>query len=83
MKKVYGKPYAYVETFEVSQHIASCEFNYRGHKDPTQNTCYAVGSDPDYGNQTIFLIEGSCEKVVEDYCNYNAADGNTPVSTSY
>ena len=83
MKKVYEKPYAYVETFEVSQHIASCEFNYRGNTDPTINSCYAVGSDPDYGDAKIFLVQGTCDVAVEDYCNYNAADSNTPVATSY
>lgn len=83
MKKVYEKPYAYVETFEVSQHIASCEFNYRGNTDP--NSCYAVGSDPNYGTAKVFLVQGTCDTVVEDYCSYNAGDSvsNTPVATSY
>lgn len=81
MKKVYEKPYAYVETFEVSQHIASCDFNIRGNQ--SVENCYAVGNDPEYGNGKVFLLAGTCDIVVEDYCNYNAADGNTPVSTSY
>lgn len=81
MKKVYEKPNVYIETFELSQHIASCDFNIRGEQN-VQN-CFAVGEDPDYGTAKVFMLTGTCDVVVEDYCNYNAADGNTPVATSY
>lgn len=81
MKKVYEKPNVYIETFQVSQHIASCDFNIRGQADP--ENCYAVGSDPDYGTAKIFQVTGTCDVIVGDYCNYSSADGNTPVATSY
>ena len=79
MKKVYEKPYVYVETFEVSQHIASCEFNIRGAQSAEE--CYAGGEDT--GNTKLFVTSGVCDVFVEDYCNYNAADSNTPVATSF
>lgn len=79
MKKVYEKPYAYVETFEVSQHVASCEFNIR--ESQSAESCYAVGNES--GGARVFVTSGVCDVIVEDYCNYNAADSNTPVATSY
>lgn len=78
MKKVYEKPYAYIETFELSQSIASCEFNVRGSQDVVN--CYAVGDE--YGTAKLFLSTGTCEVIEEGYCNYNAADA-TPVFSSY
>ena len=81
MKKVYEKPNAYIETFELSQHVASCDFNIRGNTDV--QSCYAVGSDPDYGTAKVFMTSGICDVIVEDYCNYNSVEGNTPLATSY
>lgn len=84
MKKVYEKPYVYVESFEVSQHIASCDFNIRGSQ--SVENCYAVESDDagyETGGAKIFMVSGMCDVTTEEYCNYNSVQMGIPTSTSY
>lgn len=86
MKKVYEKPSAYIETFELSQHIADCTLNVRGQGvDPTGTTdgCYAVYSGSDlYEGIRFFTTSSACTTDATDvgYCTYNAAD---PTFNSY
>ena len=44
--KSYEKPRAYIERFELSQHIAACAWDMSNQSD--QNNCTAE-SDPDWG----------------------------------
>ena len=43
MKKVYERPYAYIENFELSQHIASCTLNVKEQGNILD--CYAIYED--------------------------------------
>lgn len=73
MKKVYEKPQIYMERFELSQSIASCYYNFnRSSNDP--NTCTATEGDYGY---TVFLNEGICTNIEDDYCYEGAAGTNT------
>lgn len=78
MKKVYTKPTAQIETFEMSQYIASCIFNVQGKNTPEE--CYAVASDPLFSPSKVFM-SGLCETSEESYC-YGNMTGATPVFTS-
>ena len=72
MKKSYEKPSVYIETFELNQHIASCDFIVNSQD---VGSCYAVGSN-DYftPNDKLFLpVNAVCETPAEDYCTYNGS----------
>lgn len=83
MKKVYEKPYAYVETFELNQHIASCEFIIRNNTDPSADGCYAEASDSLYGDAKLFFSgKTECQAYESSACAYTSTDG-LPVFNSY
>lgn len=71
MKKVYAKPIVCVEHFEMSQHIASCDFNVRGMN--SVEDCYAVGKDSEFNGERLFMSgNGECHVDTEEFCTYNA-----------
>ena len=71
MKRVYSKPIVCVELFEMSQNIASCDFNVRNNE--KVEACYAVGSGPEFSGEKLFMSgNDSCEVNTEEFCTYNA-----------
>lgn len=68
--KVYEKPRAYIERFELSQHIASCAWDMSNQSDKMQ--CTATG-DTEWGlpPETMFTDYPRCSvtpDVFEDFC---------------
>lgn len=78
-KKAYEKPRAYVERFELSQHIAACAWDMTNQSDKSQ--CTAV-SDPDWGmipGLNMFIESPRCNvtpDVFEDFCYTASKEGN-------
>lgn len=76
MKKVYEKPYAYIENFELSQHIASCTLNVKEQGNILD--CYAIYEDGGSSFESIKLFldaDGTrCNTPAESFCTYNMAD---------
>ena len=74
--KSYEKPRAYIERFELSQHIAACAWDMSNHSD--QNNCTAE-SDPDWGmfpDLIMFTDVSRCTvtpDISEDFC-YTVSD---------
>lgn len=74
--KSYEKPRAYIERFELSQHIAACAWDMSNHYD--QNICTAK-SDPDWGmfpDLIMFTDVSRCTvtpDISEDFC-YTVSD---------
>lgn len=76
--KSYVKPELYFESFELSQHIATCDWDMNNHR--SSNDCTAVN---DYGD-VLFTKGLSCElttEMLEDYC-YEPGHGNNTVFNS-
>ena len=72
MKKAYEKPYIYVQSFELSQQIASCEFVARNNNEVGMNTdCYAQNSS---NKNEIIFSDGACNTPGEAVCNYTATE---------
>lgn len=79
--KQYVKPTLYVESFELSQHIAGCSLRLES-GDPT--TCVATGEIRGTYYETIFLEKtnvctGGVE--VESYCYTNGTFSITTVNS--
>lgn len=74
--KSYEKPRAYIERFELSQHIAACAWDMSNHSD--QDICTAK-SDPDWGmfpDLIMFTDVSRCTvtpDISEDFC-YTVSD---------
>lgn len=69
--KVYEKPRAYIERFELSQHIASCAWDMTNLSD--QYKCEATSDASDWGTgfETMFTEYPRCSAtpdVFEDFC---------------
>lgn len=71
MKKTYQKPQAYVEKFELAEHIAGCSLTLNS---GDANTCAAEGTVQDEYLASWF-IEGNthCTVKLEGYCYTNAS----------
>lgn len=84
MKK-YVKPELFYESFELSQHIANCQWEL---DHASKETCVATGEDgTGYENNTLFMSYLACEwtaddGMYEDYCYHSGADGNLNVFAS-
>jgi hypothetical protein len=72
MKK-YVKPELFYESFELSQQIASCDYDYNKTVDDAPgSSCYFTWDvDP---NVTVF-VSGNCKTPIEGYC-YHGSTGN-------
>lgn len=71
MKK-YVKPELFFERYELSQHIAACDYDSNHTAD--NEGCKFTGFNKDFGVQmTIFLTQGYCDVVADSYCYHNAA----------
>lgn len=69
MKK-YVKPELFFENYELSQHIAACDYKMNHEKD--DYGCSALGLE----GTSFFTSERSCQSKVDDYfCTYNSNDG--------
>ena len=73
MKKTYEKPRAYLERFELAEHIAGCNLELQL---SDVINCGATGT---IGSATIapgvgfwFVTEPTCTVEVEDYCYTNS-----------
>ena len=77
MKKVYQKPLAVIENFELSQHIAACQ-NLMVSNQAIRNGCDADAKDPNtfpVNNVFYSAITEACQKDGSDmYCYTNGAD---------
>lgn len=74
MKKTYEKPRVYMERFELSQHIAKCDWDFEGNTDA--NNCYAE-ANLDGATGALFMSSNiQCSILAdelsagEDYCVY-------------
>lgn len=82
--KSYEKPRAYIERFELSQHIAACAWDMRHQSDP--NNCTA-DSDPEWGMPSglkMFTETPRCTvtpDIFEDFC-YTASEGHNNLFNS-
>ena len=82
--KSYEKPRAYIERFELSQHIAACAWDMSNHSD--QDICTAK-SDPDWGmfpDLIMFTDVSRCTvtpDISEDFC-YTASEGHNNLFNS-
>lgn len=82
--KSYEKPRAYIERFELSQHIAACAWDMSNQSD--QNNCTAE-SDPEWGmlpDLTMFTDVSRCNvtpDIFEDFC-YTASEGHNNLFNS-
>ena len=78
------KPRAYIERFELSQHIAACAWDMSNHSD--QNNCTAE-SDPKWGmlpDLIMFTDVSRCKvtpDIFEDFC-YTASEGHNNLFNS-
>ena len=72
MKKVYEKPWVYVEKLQLAEHIASCDWDYNNNTDPA--SCSAEGELEGYGTVNIFLNPDKGCVLTDEYCNYTAED---------
>jgi len=75
MKK-YIKPDLYCESFELSQHIATCAWDMAKQSDPSNCSASQEGYP-----KTIFADAGACQQVInpnqlDDYCYTNGAESN-------
>lgn len=72
MKKPYQKPEVLIESFELSQSIASCYYklNYT-----SVTSCMTVAQDNEdnYIFEGGFLDEKNCTHIIEDYCWTNGS----------
>ena len=83
--KSYEKPRAYIERFELSQHIAACAWDMSNQSD--QNNCTAE-SDPDWGMPSDLkmfteaqLMCNVTPDIFEDFC-YTASEGHNNLFSS-
>lgn len=85
MKKIYKKPEVLIESFELSQHIASCDHPIKNKTSVIQEGCSA--DVPDIGITTLFYVadpngNSSCQTDGSDmFCKTNGAN-NTYVFSS-
>lgn len=80
MKKTYKKPYAYVERFELAEHIAGCNLQLNNTEVPACTATGTIGSatiTPESG-ASWFVDGSSCTMEVDDYCYTN---GTTNIAT--
>lgn len=84
MKK-YIKPELFYESYELSQHIANCQWEIQ---QADENTCIAKGeAGTIYEENTLFTTGMSCQfttdnGVWEDYCYHSGQDGHMNVFAS-
>ena len=83
MKKVYEKPQIYIESFELSQHIAACAWDMNAAK---AEVCSADSDHEDFGLEeglNIFVDADICQITtdVESYC-YTNSDSNMTLFNS-
>lgn len=72
MKK-YVKPELFYEHFELSQHIADCDWELQF---DNGNACIATGDPVRAPGMTIFTaICNMAEDAIEDYCYHDGAAG--------
>lgn len=73
MRKVYEKPWIYMEQLELSEHIAACDWDYNNNTEAT--SCFAEGELDGYTGTVKIFLEGvtNCA-LTDDYCNYTASD---------
>lgn len=74
--RTYKKPEIYFEHFELSEHIAACDYKLTFADGNNCSATNQIEDDYAYG-ETIFLIEGLCTGVTNDYCYYKASSGLT------
>lgn len=85
MKK-YIKPELFYERYELTQHIADCDWEMTTSMDP--NTCAAYGEkDSIYEDLKLFVHSYVCDiatedEVWEDYCYQTGSDGALKVFAS-
>lgn len=85
VKKIYKKPEVLIESFELSQHIASCEHPVKNKTSAIQEGCSA--DVPDIGITTLFYAadpnsNSSCQTDGSDmFCKTNGGN-NTYVFSS-
>lgn len=78
MKKVYKKPEVLIESFELSQHIASCDHPIKNKTLVIQDGCSA--DVPDIGIKTLFYVAdlnggSSCQTDGSDmFCKTNGGN---------
>ena len=84
MKK-YVKPELFYESYELSQHIANCQWEIQ---QADKESCIAKGeAGTGYENNTLFVTTLACEfttndGVWEDYCYHAGQDGHMNVFAS-
>lgn len=77
-KKAYEKPRAYVERFELSQHIAACAWDMTNQSN--ESMCVAT-ADTEWGlpgGLTMFTESPRCTvtpDIFEDYCYTSSTEG--------
>ena len=70
MKK-YVKPELIFESFEMSQQIASCDFD----GDFNETACGFTGDNGFGETVTIFSSKPTCDTMPESYCYHNSSGG--------
>ena len=85
MKK-YMKPELFYERYELTQHIADCQWEMKTNMD--SNNCVAFGEkDSVYEGMSLFVSSAVClfateDSVWEDYCYHSGPDGALKVFAS-
>ena len=78
MMKNYVKPELFFESYELSQNIAACGWDFKNNSDP--GSCYAEG-DPGWGNPSDIKAfvdsKNGCMTNLEGYCYENSTDNVT------
>ena len=73
--KAYVKPELFYESFELSQHIALCQWDMSNSTDKT--SCSALGDESlNTPAVMLFVAENQlCEEMCEDFCYTKATNG--------
>lgn len=70
MKKVYKKPQVYIERVELSEHIASCNWDYENETNP--ENCYAVGKIEGADYEVALFTDSNTNCMVDSaYCDFS------------
>ena len=72
MKKVYKKPEVLIESFELSQHIASCQHPIKNKTSEIQAGCTA--DVPEIGVTTLFYIPDPNDTSSSSSCKTDGSD---------
>ena len=80
MKK-YVKPELFFERYELSQHIAACDYDSNHTMD--NESCQFTGTNKDFNvEMTIFLPGSNCSVEVNSYCYHNASSSSYGIFNS-